>query len=286
MFLPVTTQGIMNVKKILIATLALIAALPCSGRELELLNDARLVRSGGNDGDSFKIMHNGKEQIIRLYYVDCPETRATTSADVRRVREQTRYFGLPDNKPIFHFGNEATAFTKQHLAKPFTVHTAYADALGRSEGGRVYGFVTTAEGRDLAELLVENGYARNYGFRRALPDGTHRTEATARLADKETAAALKKKGIWAETDPDRLVELRAASRLEEAELKAIENPPMTGPININPATEEELQLISGVGPATASRIVELRPFKKPSDLDRIPRLPKKTKASMVERVSY
>jgi competence protein ComEA len=273
-------------KKIHIVALALVASLACGAGELERLDGARLVAYGGNDGDSFKINHNGKEQIIRLYYVDCPETRASTDADARRVREQARYFGVSDTAHIFTYGKEARAFSQETLAKPFTVHTAYADALGRSEGGRVYGFVTTADGRDLAELLVENGYARNHGFRRALPDGTSQQEAIARLGDKETVAAVKRRGIWKETDPDRLVELRAASRLEEAELGAIGNPAVKGTININTASAEELESIKGVGPATARKIIELRPFMNAADLDRIPRLPRTTKANIVERVNF
>ncbi|VGO22718.1 thermonuclease family protein [Pontiella sulfatireligans] len=273
-------------KRTLILALAGVVALSCSARELDRLDGAKLAAYGGNDGDSFKTLHNGKEQIIRLYYVDCPETRATTEADNRRVREQARHFGLSDKNQIFRYGKAATAFTQKQLSKPFTVHTAYADALGRSKGGRVYGFVTTADGKDLAALLVENGYARAYGFRRALPDGTPQKEAAARLTDKETVAALKRKGIWAQTDPDRLVELRAASRLEEAELNAIDTPAHTGILKINTATEDELQTINGVGPATARRIVELRPFKNADDLGRLPRLPAKTKTNIIERVAF
>jgi competence protein ComEA len=273
-------------KSTFITLLVVFFALACQARELERLDGARLMAYGGNDGDSFKIKYGNKEQIIRLYYVDCPESYATTDADDRRVREQARHFGLSDKKHIFNYGKEASRFTQQQLAKPFTVHTAYADALGRSAGGRVYGFVTTADGCDLAELLIENGYARNHGVRRALPDGTHRDEVQARLSDKETVAALKKKGIWAETDPDRLVALRAASRLEEAELKATENPPVIGIININAATSQELQSIKGVGPATAARIIDLRPFKTAADLNRIPRIPKKTKSNIAELVTF
>jgi len=266
--------------------LAFAAALSCGARKMERLDSARLVSYGGNDGDSFKIKHNGKEQIIRLYYVDCPETHATTTGDARRVREQARHFGLSDKELVYRFGNEASRFTKEQLSNPFTVHTAYADALGRSKGGRVYGFVTTANGRDLAELLVENGYARNHGFRRATPEGISQKETIARLADKETVAAVKRIGIWKETDPDRLVALRAASRHEKAKLKAIGTPSATGTININTATEKELQTIKGVGPVTAKRIVELRPFKNAADLGRIPRLPRKTKTNITKRVHF
>lgn len=273
-------------KKLFLSLLALLAALPLHGAELEQLDGASLADSGANDGDSFQILHNGTKQIIRLYYVDCPESRASTDADARRLREQTRYFGLPDTARTFHYGHRAAAFTARQLARPFTVHTAYANALGRSYAGRVYGFVTTADGHDLATLLVQNGLARSHGMRRALPDGTHRDEATARLDDKETVAMLKRKGIWADTDPDRLVQLRADSRLEEAELRNLMKEAYSGSISLNTATEEELKSIQGVGDVTAQRIIELRPLTGPDDLDRIPRLPAATRSNILDRAVW
>lgn len=269
-----------------ILSVLLLTAASAPAAELLRLDGATLVPSGVNDGDSFQILHHGKEQIVRLYYIDCPETRAVTNADASRVREQTRYFGLPDADRIFFYGKAAAAFTKEHLARPFTVYTSYADARGRSEGGRVYGFVITADGKNLATLLVQNGLARSFGVRRELPDGTHRDEATAQLDDQETVAMLKRKGIWAETDPDRLVELRAAARLEEAEINALLHPEITGPINLNTATEEELQSIAGVGETTAQRIIELRPLTGPADLDKIPRLPASTRSNILARAIW
>jgi competence protein ComEA len=271
-------------RNFILSVLLLAAAAPAA--ELQRLEGVTLVKTDFNDGDSFQILHQGEKQIIRLYYVDCPEARATAKADADRVREQTRYFGLSEADRIFFYGKEAAAFTKEQLGRPFTVYTSYADARGRSEAGRVYGFVTTADGKDLATLLIQNGLARSYGVRRELPDGTHRDEATAQLDDQETVAMLKRKGIWAETDPDRLVELRAAARLEEAEINALLHPEITGPINLNTATEEELQSIAGVGETTAQRIIELRPFRGPADLDRIPRLPTSTRANILARAVW
>lgn len=272
--------------KPLILSILIVAAINAPAAELQRMGGVTLVATDFNDGDSFRVSHQGREQIIRLYYVDCPETRATTQADAGRVREQTRYFGLTDAAQTRLYGEKAAAFTKEHLARPFTVYTAYADARGRSEDGRVYGFVVTADGQDLATLLVENGLARSYGVRRELPDGTPRDEATARLDDLEVVALLKRKGVWEKTDPDRLVELRAAARLEEAELQGLIQSPPANAIDLNTATIEELKSINGVGDATAKKIIELRPFHRPADLDRIPRLPAATRSNILERALW
>jgi len=272
--------------KTLILSFVLLIVAVTPAAELQQLDGATRINSGGNDGDSFQILHAGKKQIIRLYYVDCPETRATTKADAERVQEQTRYFGLPDTARTFKYGRQAAAFTKQQLAQPFTVHTAFTDARGRSKGGRVYGFVTTADGKDLATLLIQNGFARSFGFRRALPDGTRRDEVTARLDDQETVAMLKRKGIWKDTDPDRLVELRADARLEEAEINALLHPKITGPMNLNTATIEELKSIRGVGEITAQRIIKLRPITRPEELNKIPHCPAATRSNILARTLF
>ncbi len=38
------------------------------------------------------------------------------------------------------------------------------------------------------------------------------------------------------------------------------------PTNVNSATRARLELLPGIGPATAQRIIEGRPFAKPEDL--------------------
>ena len=103
------------------------------------------------------------------------------------------------------------------------VHTAFASALGRSSNGRVYGFITTADGDDLADLLVKKGFARTRGIGRKTPDGVSRDEMIERLRDLEVSSILRRVGIWAESDSDRIVELRAKQRSEEIELQVIKN---------------------------------------------------------------
>ncbi|MBP7828727.1 MAG: helix-hairpin-helix domain-containing protein [Kiritimatiellae bacterium] len=233
-------------------------------KTLTRLRDAVLAEAPGNDGDSFAIEAQGQGLRVRLYFVDTPELEASWDVDVRRVREQMRYFGLPGEKKIIEYGQRAAEFVREQLARPFEVYTSYAAALGRSPEHRFYAFVRTADGQDLAELLVRAGLARTYGVGRQTPDGTGRNEMRARLSDLEAAAMLKRAGIWTDADSERLAELRAQQRKEDSELQAIrmdlEGQVMPEfPLNINTCTAEELDAVRGIGPVLARRIVETRP---------------------------
>jgi competence ComEA-like helix-hairpin-helix protein len=264
-------------KKLLIVILFLTAMLIFGGSfssyaaDLQMFSNARLVNNPANDGDSFFVEANGKSFHVRLYFVDCPETSTSFKSDAQRVREQARHFGLTPAARAIHFGNEATTFVERILAKPFTVHTAFASALGRSAKGRVYGFIITADGDDLAGLLVKNGLARTYGLGRKTPNGIPRNEMIERLRDLETSAMLKRIGIWLESDPDRIAELRAKQRSEESELQEIKNQVTKakspqGSLDLNTATERELQSIRGIGPVLAERIIAGRPYRTVDDL--------------------
>ena len=113
-----------------------------------------------NDGDSFHVvLPDQKEVIFRLYFVDTPEEER---AYADRIAEQTAYFGISLEAAV-EIGREASEFTKQALAKPFTIYTRWRRALGRSANWRYYAIVITADGRDLNELLVSNGLTRVYG---------------------------------------------------------------------------------------------------------------------------
>ena len=243
--------------------------------ELQRFTNVQLVENPSNDGDSFVVKEGDRQLHLRLYFVDCPESVATTDADAKRVREQAFYFGIANAKRILEFGREAKEFTARTLAKPFTIHTAFASALGRSPGGRVYAFVTTADGKDLARLLVENGYARAYGTKRTRPDGTGVEEIQKALQDLEAEAMLEHRGVWAATDAGVLEKLRAQGREEERELKdlikesASEQKAKPGSVDLNTASAHELQSVRGIGVVLAGRIMAGRPYEKVEDLRRV-----------------
>jgi len=112
-----------------------------------------------------------------------------------RIAEQAAYFGISPDAAI-ELGREASDFTKQALAKPFTIYSRWRRALGRSALWRYYAIVITAEGKDLNELLVSAGLARIYGTRTPLPDGRDSREYLAHLHERELEAKAAKRGAW------------------------------------------------------------------------------------------
>ena len=138
--------------------------------------------------------------------------------------------------------------------------------MGRSAKGRIYGFITTSDGNDLASLLVKNGFARTYGVGRETPNGIPRNEMIESLRDLETSAVLKRIGIWSESDPERIAEFRAEQRSEDQELKKLQSQVKKARspqdlLDLNTASKEELMSINGIGPILAERIIASRPYK-------------------------
>ena len=241
------------------------------------------VESKWNDGDSFSVrLTDGRTITARLYEVDTIETHISNTTDARRLRAQRRYFGIsafgarPEEsiQKAIELGELATAFTQKALAgKPFTLYTSHADARGGANNKRIYSFIETSEGKSLAGELVQNGLARAYGVYRQSPKGLHQDEARERFKDMELRAAGSRRGIWAFTDWDALPNERLIERLEEIELSSAvqqsKRPPADGSINPNTANKEQLELIPGIGPSTAQKIVDARPdqvFDAPNDL--------------------
>lgn len=153
------------------------------------LEACRLLKNPANDGDSFHVMHDGKEYIFRLYLVDAAET---DNAFPDRVTDQARYFKL-DEKDTLRLGHEAAKFTTSVLASgSFTVYTRWEDARGNSALPRYYALVQTSHG-DLDELLTREGLVRQYG----MPiDGNAADRKQARLKRLEQEARSQGAGAW------------------------------------------------------------------------------------------
>lgn len=174
--------------------LASVANLGAAEPNWETLRGARLVPHPSNDGDSFRVAHGGKEFIFRLCYVDAAEDASHANL-TQRLADQQRYW-LIDRTRLFQIADEATRFVGEALQKPFTLHTAWEDARGQSPRGRYFAVVTTADGRDLADLLVEAGLVRIYGYMPRHPDGRDGTRVMADLRKLEAQALARKSGAW------------------------------------------------------------------------------------------
>jgi len=251
-------------------------AAPASAAGLSVLSGATLVRDHpANDGDSFYIKANGRELHLRLYYVDCPETRLGRPARsmIKRMWYQARYFGLQDPGPVMRFGNEAKRYTERVLAEPFTVYTEYERVMS---GKRVYGFVKTGGGEYLSQLLVGQGLARIYGRPRQNPDGLSEDAVLERLRGLEAAAQRARLGVWKDSDFERVARARERQGREDRELaefaaklkerRPSHRSPDAAPLDLNRASRAQLESIKGIGPTLAERIIAARPYRSTEEL--------------------
>lgn len=249
---------------------------------LEKLSNCTLIPTEWADGDSFLVKSgDGKEFTVRLYGADCLEKQVNDATDERRLRSQRRYFGITtagasprDSIELAkNYGRLAAQEVGVILAKPFTVHSSFADARGDGRHKRIYAFVVTSQGTDLAAHLVSKGLARAFGVSRLTFDGRSKDEYRDYLADLELRAAKMGEGIWSNTNWENLPTERQLDRQEEADVKlAMDDEKLTESQAIDPnsASKDDLMKLPGVGETLANRMIENRPYSNPEDLLRVP----------------
>jgi competence protein ComEA len=270
----------------------LLTAAGFAAEPLVELRACKFIPTEWADGDSFLIQtKDGTSHTIRLYGADCIEWHVADETDARRLRAQRRYFGISEfgGSPQASIdaakglGKAAAEEVVAALAKPFAVHTAFADARGDGKHKRIYGFVTTANGEDLAERLIRLGLARAFGVYRGTPTAKSAKDYQEYLRDVELQAAKRGAGAWAKTNWDKLPDERQAERQEDADLDLATASPKLPPgtkINPNTAARDELMRLPGVGEVTANRIIGGRPYKKVSDLLNVEGIGPKTLESL------
>jgi endonuclease YncB( thermonuclease family) len=156
------------------------------------LDNCRYVEREGNDGDSFGLQCASRKFILRLYFVDAPETNLQFN---ERAREQAQHFGATLDETL-KAGYRARDLVHSLLGGAFLVLTKRASAPGRSKEPRYYGLVQVG-GRYLHEVLLAEGLAQVKGVSTALPDGTKSHDYVARLRALENQARAEHKGVWA-----------------------------------------------------------------------------------------
>ncbi len=117
---------------------------------------------GISDGDTIKVMRDGKALTIRLWGIDCPEKAQP-------------------------FGTKAKEFTgDKFFGKTVDVEIKDIDRYGRSVG------IVRLEGKSLNDELVKNGMA--WWYRKYAPQDTQ-------LAGYELKARKERVGLWVDNDP-------------------------------------------------------------------------------------
>ena len=166
----------------------------------ETLENCQVATNALMDGDSFHVIHDGREYVFRLYFVDAPEKDPTLRD---RIQDQAAYFGIA-TEDVPRAGALAARFTRDKLTgHKLTVVTRWQNAMGRSSLARFYCILHVGE-ENLAESLVASGFARIHGLRANYPDGPRSTTFIARLKNLELNAREKKLGVWDETQFPRI----------------------------------------------------------------------------------
>lgn len=114
------------------------------------------------DGDSIRVMHDGKAQEIRLLGIDCPERRQPFGARAKAYTSELA------------FGQEVTVYGQK-----------------RDRYGRILAEVWLSDGRSLNQEVIKAGLA--WWFKKYSKDS--------KLGELERQAQVMKKGLWVEPHP-------------------------------------------------------------------------------------
>jgi endonuclease YncB( thermonuclease family) len=135
------------------------AAWAQSASGWEKLESCQYIAGPHSDGDSVETLYQGKKYVFRVYFVDCIEKNPDSR---ERRAEQARSFGItgPDQETqALRLGRQAATQTRLWLERPFTVYTRWEKVSPGTTNPAFRAFIETADGKDLAGLLVDEGLA-------------------------------------------------------------------------------------------------------------------------------
>jgi endonuclease YncB( thermonuclease family) len=165
--------------------------------EFKIFPKAKLIESRANEADTLriKVSDTEDEHIFVLYFVDAPDISLTHP---QRVQEQGRYFGVSSQRVIEEGQRAANYVTQLLKQQPFTVMTRWEEVPGLS---RYYALILVeiSPGKQvyLADLLVQQGYARVAGVTSSLPaDSRSINDYALELQELKRRAQHSKAGIW------------------------------------------------------------------------------------------
>lgn len=257
-----------------------VAGLSLKSAEMDKLNDVHLANGDVFSGDEFLVTTKDSILHLKLYLAECPHLSCLNKLDSLHLEYLSYYWGLTNSDTLFYFAKVASEYTRKILAQPFTVYTKYQPVIPGCDS-IVYAIIKTAAGEFLSYLLLENGLARIGSGNTAFSENSNIKNIEAEIRDREIKAILQRNGIWACSDPERLIKLRSEIRMITAAQETNQtNVPVVTESNslkdINTATIEELQVVKGLGPKTAQKIVDGRPYQSMDDLLKVKGIGPKT----------
>ncbi len=160
---------------------------------LQPLSGIRFIADDKNDGDSFVVEQDGQRVVLRLYFVDCAESKEYKLV-AGRLKDQAGYFGGLSIPQTVKLGLEARAYTANLLrSQPFTVFTRWERVY---DSDRIYAVIVFDDGEDLAHKLVHAGLARIHTKGVTMPDGRRVNEYANHLRAVERGAREARRGAW------------------------------------------------------------------------------------------
>lgn len=126
------------------------------------------------DGDTIKVMHEGKETSVRFIGVNTPET-------------------VDPRKPIECFGREASDHLKNLLSGKKVKLQRDDTQTDRDKYGRILRYVYLDD-QDINLAIISNGYGYEYTYNGAFP---YAKQAAYKQAQKD--AETNKRGLWADS---------------------------------------------------------------------------------------